>query len=643
MKKIGFPLSKGKAKEKSMQIVFTGCAVFSVGALVTICVYLFAGAAPAFAEIGFFRFLFGSSWSPSIGEYGILPMIVGSLAVTAGAIVIGVGVGVFAAVCLSKFCRPRLKRILSQVVNLLAGIPSVIYGFFGLTIIVPFFREISSSGVGYGIMSCSVILGIMILPTVISISKNALDNVPAAYYEGAVALGAKKEQAVFHIVLPAAKSGIFTSAVLGVGRAIGETMAVILIAGNSPVFPQSLFQSIRTLTGNIVLEMGDSSGLHMDALIACGSVLFIFVLILTLMLNLLKKGNGGRTGARKLKKKRGSGELKKPLLTKVSKGWNQSFVFSKQNRSLFQKENQVCEDGIALQYQCKSAKAGALKFVSFACAALTAVSLAGILAFVLIQGLPHLTADFLFGTYEYGGNISIVPSLVSTLMMIFLTLFLALPIGVFSAVYLVEYAKQGAIVKIIRCAIETLAGIPSIIYGLFGLLFFVRGLGLGYSILGGCLTLMIMVLPTLIRATEEALLDVPSAYREASYALGAGKTRTLFKVILPCALSGIVNAAILSVGRIVGESAALIHTAGSTPTMPAGYLSSGSSLAVSMYVLASEGIHINEAYATAVVLIVLVLALNTFSSLLEKRFKKGENTIVKEFSKKRKESKNNRL
>ena len=275
-------------KEVIMKYVFLFSACISILAVALICVFLFANGIPAIKEIGFLDFLTGKSWKPKNDIYGILPMILGSIYVTAGAILIGVPIGIFTAVFLAWFCPDKLYKILKPAVDLLAGIPSVVYGFFGLMVIVPFIRN-HIGGRGTSMLAASIVLGIMILPTIIGVSESAIRAVPRSYYEGALALGATHERSVFTAVVPAAKSGITASVILGVGRAIGETMAVIMVAGNQAVMPSGVLKGLRTLTANIVLEMGYAADLHREALIATAVVLFVFILIINLCFSLVKR------------------------------------------------------------------------------------------------------------------------------------------------------------------------------------------------------------------------------------------------------------------------------------------------------------------------------------------------------------------
>ncbi|MBS7311237.1 MAG: phosphate ABC transporter permease subunit PstC [Treponema sp.] len=276
-----------KKKEKVFEILFLLTAGFSILAVLMICLFLFANGIPAIHKIGVIDFLFGQRWKPGNDLYGIFPMIVGSLYVTAGAIIFGVPVGLMTAVFLSRFCPKKLHGILKNGIDLLAGIPSVVYGFFGLMVIVPFVRNVFG-GNGSSILTASLLLGMMILPTIISVSESSLNSVPSTYYEGARALGATHERAVFMVMLPAAKSGILAGVILGIGRAIGETMAVIMVAGNQARIPDSILKGVRTLTANIVIEMGYAADLHREALIATGVVLFVFILGINMTFNLVK-------------------------------------------------------------------------------------------------------------------------------------------------------------------------------------------------------------------------------------------------------------------------------------------------------------------------------------------------------------------
>ena len=280
-----------KYSESIMKIVFLLSAAVSILAVLLICWFLFSEGLPTIGEIGVLNFLTGTVWKPLENHFGILPMIVGSCYVTAGAIIIGVPVGLLCAIYMAKFCPRGVYRILKPAIDLLAGIPSIIYGFFGLMVIVPVIQQLTGTS-GKGVLTASIMLGIMILPTIISVSEAAIRAVPESYYEGALALGATHERSVFFTTVPAAKSGIMAGIILGIGRAIGETMAVVMVAGNQPVIPESLTSGVRTMTINIVLEMGYAAkGMHRDALIATAVVPFVCILIINICFSLVKRGD----------------------------------------------------------------------------------------------------------------------------------------------------------------------------------------------------------------------------------------------------------------------------------------------------------------------------------------------------------------
>lgn len=279
--------------EKVMEIIFLLCACMSILAVALICFFLFTRGIPGMAKIGIFKFLGGQVWKPGNDIYGILPMILGSVYVTGLALVIGVPIGLLTAIFLARFCPKKLYKVVKPAVDLLAGIPSVVYGFFGMVVIVPVIRALTDAlgarGNGVSLLTASILLGIMILPTIISVSEASIRAVPESYYEGSLGLGADPVRSVFKAVLPAAKSGIIAGIILGVGRAIGETMAVIMVAGNNPAMPKGLLQGVRTLTANIVIEMGYAQDLHREALIATGVVLFVFILIINLCFSIVKR------------------------------------------------------------------------------------------------------------------------------------------------------------------------------------------------------------------------------------------------------------------------------------------------------------------------------------------------------------------
>ena len=645
-------------KEKAGKTVFTIAAMICVIAVIAIFGFMLVKSLPAFRKIGFFNFVFGDNWSPDrldkyddaslSGTYGVFKMITGTLAATVGALVIGGTLGYFTAVFIAFYCPERLKKIFSSTVNLLAGIPSVVYGFFGITFLLPLLANFAPNN-GSGLLATSLILGIMIMPTVVSLSKTSLEAVPRSYYEGALALGSTHSQAVFGTVTKAAKSGVTASLVLGIGRALGETMAVVMVAGNSVAYPDSLFNSFRVLTANIVMEMGYAGEVQQGALVATGVILLVFVLIVNLIFGAISKKTiksaVNKTGlfSRIFKKDDEKSGVKNSVTSGVKNSVTSGVASKitsgvatdkkggekKDAKSGVTKRNIVFEKigdfFSSLKYKMKTASVGA--GVSVGAGIFAGISLLLIIGFVLVKGAPTLFTNphLLFGKYEFNSEkITILPSIVTTLMTVALSLIVAVPIGICTAIFLNEYAKKNNVfIKIIRGAIDLLNGVPSIVYGLFGMITFVALIKGRSTIMAGSLTVGIMLLPTIVRSTEESLKSVQDSLREGSFALGAGKMRTIFKIVLPSALPGILSAIILSMGRAISESAPFIYTMGSViSAMPTGYFDSNATLAVALYRLSGEGWYVNEAYATAVVLIVLVLALNFLAELIAGKLNK---------------------
>lgn len=595
----------GSAKELSAKTLFFVCASLSVVAVFGIIGFILYASLPAFRTVGVFDYLFGSVWNPSYDNYGIAPMIVNSAVVTAFSVALGGVVGVFTATYLVFWCPDKLiwkyrgsnkflrfsarillkinlRTVFDQVIKLLAGIPSIVYGLFGLEVLVTALSSLNGGGNGKGVLACSLLLAVMILPTVTSLTKNALEAVPRSYFEGALAMGSTKAQAVFRVVLPAARSGIISALILALGRAVGEAMAVIWVSGNRVLFPDGLFSNIRTLSTNIVMEMGYAEGVHKSALFATGFVLLVFVLLITLSLNLVPKQFKGKRGKVDLSKKSGNAPV----------------------------------------YRKKGLVPALLQGISAFFAALVLCVLVLLVCYIVKGGFSNLSGEF-FSLTQAIDEPTIFPALWATLELVAITLAISLPFGVGAAIYLSEYAKPGSkIVKIIRTFIDTLSGVPSIVFGLFGLVLFRDTLGMGKSMLSGALTMTVVVLPTIIRSTEESLRAVPLTLREASYGLGADKVRTIFKIVLPSAFPGIATAAILAIGRIIGESAALIFTMGTVLTFGGSPLESASSLSVLLYYCANEGLYLGQAYVIALALLVLTFALNMSVYFIQKHVAK---------------------
>ena len=603
--------SSTKVKDASAKVLFIVCACLSILAVFGIICYILAASIPAFREVGFFQVLFGTRWNHNTDTYGILAMLCSTLVVTVLAVILGGVIGVFTAIFMVFWCPDRfhlrysgpnkfvqkmvawlnkinLRTIFDQIIKLLAGIPSVIYGYFGIIVLVQgglFYMDPNYRG--YGVLATCIVLAIMIIPTITSLTKNALEAVPAQYFEGALAMGNTKAQAVFRVVFPAARSGIISALILGIGRAVGETMAVQMVAGGTVNFPTGLFIPICPLTVKINMEMGEvvPGSLHESALMATGFVLLVLVLIITLSVNFVPKEFKGKKG------------------TRVLQGGGENVVYRKK--------------GLIPEI---------LKYCGMVCAGIVVISLAAIILFICINGIPNISWNFLFGGDGYEGH-SLAPAFLTTFYVIIFTLIIALPLGIGAAIFLNEYAKPGSkFVKVIRTFIDTLSGVPSIVFGLFGYLLFVQIFG--RSVFAGAFTMVLVILPTIIRSTEEALRAVPMELREASYGLGASKIRTIFKVVLPSAFPGIATAIVLSVGRIISESAALIYTAGMMAVASSSVSSAidptnaGSTLTVFMYSFFAEGLAYEEAYATAFVLLIITFVLNLIVYFIQKSVKK---------------------
>jgi len=527
-------------------------------------------------------------------------MIIGTITVTLGAIIIGVPVGLCCAIFMSEYAPVKVRNAFRPAIQLLAGIPSVVYGFIGLITVVPFIQNFIG-GPGLSLLAGSIILAIMILPTIISISEVSLTSLPRQYKEGALALGMTQWQSIWRVQIPAAKQGIIASFILGIGRAVGETMAVIMVLGNAPSLPSSILDPIRTLTTNIGLEFGYAEGTHRQALFATGVVLFIIIMIINSFAQYLIREHIKKTK----KKKHSSTEANAALI--VTKNSDKGVKAEKSLAKI------ACEEQKVNFGSEKKSRIGAVsgKSVVWTAAILVMTILIAIIIYILVMGLQELKWEFLKG---------VSPIVVGTLCVTVLALLIAIPLGVGAAFFLAEYTKNNLFTRIIRFSVESLAGIPSIIYGLFGFVFFVIRLDMGWSILAGGLTLAIMVLPTIIRTTEEAIKAVPKSYRETSYSLGATKWQTIRKAVFPSALGGIVNGIILSIGRCVAETAAIMLTVGSVLKLPGSIFDSVRTMASHFYLLVMEEVDFSAAFGTAVLLLIFVFLINIVANALVNRF-----------------------
>ena len=594
-----------------------------------------------FETVGPLDFLFGTIWAPaaSVPSYGIAALIIGTILVTLGAMVFAVPLSIGCAIYISELASPRVKNILKPATELLAGIPSVVYGFFGMIVLSNFIRVAFNIPSGQTWLAGSILLGIMALPTIISVSEDAISSVPREYREGSLATGATRWQTISRVIVPAALSGIAAAIILGIGRAIGETMAVIMVTGNAAIIPNPIWNvlsSIRTLTGTLGIEMGDVpiGSEHYHALFGVAVVLLLITLIINLsavaILSRLRDGKAAGRGKHtwpdvpalapaREKLRPYSGALLVALIALLFLAiglWEGAILI-------------ILAAAIG-HYGRERLSRHAIERMAFGCVIAAAVIVLAILAiilgYIIVNGLPAISWDFLTQSpTDLGRGGGIFPAIVGTLYLVAGAILISLPLGVGAAVYLVEYTHEGRITKVIRTGVDLLNGTPSIVFGLFGFAFLVIFLDVGVSLIAGMITLALMVLPTVIRTTEEALKNIPQSLREGSLALGATKWQTIKNVVLPPAVPGIVTGAILSIGRAAGETAPIMFTAVvfSTRFLPTSLFQPVMALPYHLFILSTNvpGSSTNK-YGTALVLLMLVVAFYAVAILIRNHYAK---------------------
>ena len=622
-------------KEKTIKTVFFFTAFFAVIVVAFILLFLLRDGYRIFLQVGIFDLLFGTAWTPTavVPSYGIFPLIVGTLLVTIGAMVFAVPLSIGCAIYISELASPRVKKVLKPAVELLAGIPSVVYGFFGLIVLTNFIRVTFDLPTGETWLAASVLLGIMALPTIISVSEDAISSVPSEYKEGSLAIGATRWQTMSRVIVPAALSGIAAAIILGIGRAIGETMAVLMVAGNAAIIPDPLWNilsPLRTLTGTLGIEMGEVSvgSEHYNALFGIAVVLLIITLVVNLSaVAILRHLREGRT--RHQVPIQLISTAAKDSLIRIAKisGMILVIIF------LFTAAPWWFAALILLSGAAWYSGSGRLSqkhietfaFCLITCAAITVITILLILLQdIIINGLPALSWEFLTQPpKDLGRAGGIFPAIVGTLYLVGGAILIALPLGVGAAIYLVEYTREGRITGIIRTGVDLLNGTPSIVFGLFGFAFIVLFLNFGVSMIAGQITLSLMVLPTVIRTTEESLKSIPTSLREGSLALGATKWQTIRNVVLPPAVPGIVTGAILSIGRAAGETAPIMFTAVvfSSRFLPDSVFQPVMALPYHLFILATNvpGASTNK-YGTALVLLIIVVGFYSGAILVRNHF-----------------------
>jgi phosphate transport system permease protein len=637
--KIHLPWKGSGIKEKGMKTLFFLSAISAIIVIFSIIFFLFRDAYPIFQKEGIVDFLIGMRWYPA-GQpplYGAFPLIVDTLLVTLGAMLIAIPLSIGSAIFIAELATPRMKAIIKPTIELLAGIPSVVFGFFGLIVLTTWLQITFNVPTGESWLAGSILLGVMAIPTITSVAEDAISSVPREYKEGSLAVGATRWQTINKIVVPSAMSGITAAIILGIGRAIGETMAVMMVCGNPTygLIPNpitNVFAPIKTLTATLGIEMGEvaTGSDHYSALFG----LALILLIITLIVNILATIILGR-----LKEKQRSGSKKQPII---------SFEFGRKIKQSFYLLIGIVIAGILLMaigviptvgifviiavmyYAMKKISIKIKQRIAFSIISLTIIIviiiLGIILAYIVTNGVGALSWEFITtGPSNLGRSGGILPAIIGTLYLVAGAIAISLPLGVGAAIFLHEYTREGLVTKIIRAGADLLNGTPSIVFGLFGFAFFVLYLKFGFSLLAGQITLAFMILPTIIRTTEEALKSVPQSLREGSYALGATKWQTIRKVVLPPAAPGILTGAILGIGRAAGETAPILFTAVVFSNfIPSSILQPVNALPYHLFTLATSipGSKQNQA-GTALVLLLLVIGIYLIAILLRNRFRKN--------------------
>jgi len=623
-------------KEKAISGIWLGTALVAVITIILILGFLVKEGLPAILEIGIPAFIFNEIWTPTseIPQYGIYSLIIGTILVTIGAIAIAVPLGIGSAIFIAEVAPPKFREAIKPAIELLAGIPSVVYGFFGLVVLTNLLRISLDLSSGATWLAGSIILGIMALPTIVSVSEDAISSVPKDYRSASLALGATRWQTITGVLIPSALSGITAAIILGLGRAIGETMAVLMVTGNAAVIPDPLYNilsPIRTLTATLGIEMGEVAigSTHYHALFGMALVLLLITLIVnlsaTFILARIREGQTGSSRAPLLSHDHRS-KIKSTLLLVILVGL---CLFSYQVAGI---------PGIAILAAILALWYGGSRFLSqqskekiafgvvtFA-TTLVLFALVAIIFDIVSNGLPAITWEFLTeGPRNLGREGGIFPAIVGTIYLVIGAIAIALPIGVGAAIYLNEYTLEGRLTRIIRAGNDLLNGTPSIVFGLFGFAFLVIFVGLGVSLLAGQITLALMILPTIIRTSEEALKSVPDSLRHGSLALGATRWHTISRVVLPAAAPGILTGMILSIGRAAGETAPLLFTAVvfSKRFLPDTVFEPVMALPYHLFILATNvpGAE-TQKYGTALVLLVLVTGIYTIAVLMRRHAQK---------------------
>ena len=624
-------------KETAIRTIWFLTALSAIIAVFFILLFLLRDSLPVFENTGIIPFLTGTTWYPTGNppEYGILVLIVGTVLVTLGAMVFAVPLSIGCAIYISELAPLRAKNILKPAIELLAGIPSVVYGFFGLVVLTDVIRTTFDTPTGETWLAGSILLGIMALPTIISISEDAISMVPREYKEGSLAIGATRWQTISRVIVPGALSGITAAIILGFGRAIGETMAVLMVTGNAAIIPDPIWNvlsPVRTLTGTLGIEMGEVAvgSDHYAALFGIAVILLAITLIVNsiavMILNNLRERHMGGAHRKSIALQTLLAWIKRPLIL----GGLFLFIVALFLILSFYVAVPILACLGAVYFIRDRLSPKQAEKVAFGLIITSVIIVLLILVLLLqdivIHGLPALSWEFLTQSpKDLGRSGGIFPAIVGTFYLVIGAILIAIPLGVGAAIYLIEYTKESRVTRFIRTAVDLLNGTPSIVFGLFGLAFLVYFLDFGVSLIAGQVTLALMVLPTMIRATEESLKNIPQSLREGSLALGATRWQTIHRVVLPPAVPGIVTGTILSIGRAAGETAPIMFTA---VVFSQRYLTSSvfepvMALPYHLYILATNvpGSSTNK-YGTALVLLLLVIGIYSVAIFVRTHFQK---------------------
>jgi phosphate transport system permease protein len=580
-------------------------ALVAIAAVIFIIVFLLRDGYQIVLETGAWNFLAGQNWNPA-GQnpaYGVLPLIVGTLLVTALAMAIAVPLSIGSAVFVAEIAAARTKAAIKPAIELLAGIPSVVYGFFGLILLTDWIRIAFDQPSGSSWLAGSILLAVMAIPTITSVAEDAISSVPREFREGSLALGATRWQTVRNVVVPGALPGISAAIILGMGRAIGETMAVLMVTGNAAVIPDPItdvFSPVRTLTGTLGIEMGEVAfgSTHYHALFGVAVVLLFITLAINSASRIVISRIQGPQGTARPTAHRALVAAASRIAHAVSAPFGGVVSPRTSQRCAF--------------------------FLISLSVVIVLAALGMILFGIVVNGAGAISWEFLTGSpRDLGRAGGIFPAIVGTFYLVGGGLAIALPLGIATAIYLIEYTAETPLTRSIRAAVDLLNGTPSIVFGLFGFAFLVIFLNFGISLIAGQITLGLMILPTIIRTTEESLRSIPGSLREGSYALGATKWQTISRVVLPPALPGILTGAILSIGRAAGETAPIMFTAAifSSRFLPSSLTEPVMALPYHLFVLTTSipGAA-TQSYGTAFVLLLLVLAIYLAAILLRCRY-----------------------